>query len=53
MKKEYISPVTMTIFMQNDSEFLVASVPGKPKEDEFGNAEVDLDEAGVEDGEDW
>ena len=43
----------MTIFMQNDSEFLVASVPGKPKEDEFGNAEVDLDEAGVEDGEDW
>lgn len=53
MKKEYISPVTMTIFMQNDSEFLVASYAGKPKEDEFGNAEVDLGEAGVEDDVDW
>ena len=53
MKKEYISPGTMTVFMQNDSEFLVASFAGKPKEDECGNGEVDLGEAGVEDDEDW
>lgn len=43
----------MTVFMENDSEFLVASDAGRPKEDESGNAEVDLGDAGIDDDEDW